>query len=257
MGNKKLSHAYLRFAEHLFERANHARLSGESLFGALARLGIIDEQVLARELADCAGIELADESFESATIEPEALNFLSGRLARRLHAIPISCREGKILTVAVSDPLDQSVRDTLALATGCSIVLVVAPEQVINIKIAECYPKKETGEDELPEGSIPKEVKSWLLLMLRKHRQLSVSPWGVFYSVDLGRPTSELARLTPFDGKLVLARLKIMAGLDAGDVGKKQKGLIDLKLGRKQRVVLSLEISPVHMEESAVVSFVS
>jgi len=87
-------------------------------------------------------------------VSPQIMNILPQEIALRYGIVPIS-RMGDNITVAVSDPLNVFVLDDLHAITGCSIKVVLSPQEEIDRVLKACYHKKEIsdiafmGEDSL------------------------------------------------------------------------------------------------------------
>ncbi|MBN1586337.1 MAG: hypothetical protein JW937_02790 [Candidatus Omnitrophica bacterium] len=59
-------------------------------------------------------------------ISPDVLTLIPEESIRRLKAIPVE-RMGKVLTVAMSDPIDEAAIQEIAEATGCTLQITVSP----------------------------------------------------------------------------------------------------------------------------------
>lgn len=117
------------------------------LGSALVELGAVDEKVLSVFLAMQRGqraIHLVGRQ-----IDPTVLALLPADLARRLGAVPLS-RTRDVLEVAVVDPNDKTVVETLEQATGLKVSTFVAPQTSIHATIKRCYP---SSRDEEPDST--------------------------------------------------------------------------------------------------------
>lgn len=89
---------------------------------------IISEEALARALAFQKDLEVVD--LDEYEIEASAAVLLSAEVARRHKLIPIRVRSERLI-VAIANPLDIYAIDTVQLATGMRVELVVATESAI------------------------------------------------------------------------------------------------------------------------------
>jgi len=105
------------------DRALEERLPGELLGEALVRLRICFETDIARVLGEQAQVEFVDIGIVS--VDHRAVRLLSFELAEALRAIPVRLHPDGALSVAVTDPTDESLLPQLKLATGHPIRLLV------------------------------------------------------------------------------------------------------------------------------------
>ncbi|MCX6779316.1 MAG: type IV-A pilus assembly ATPase PilB [Candidatus Magasanikbacteria bacterium] len=95
-----LLHQNLVTAEVL-EKAEAERERGESLAGALVRLGYLDEKILATAYAKQHGVAVVD--MDELDIDPEVIALVPENMARRYVFLPIA-KDGRRLRVAVAEP---------------------------------------------------------------------------------------------------------------------------------------------------------
>ncbi len=129
------------------ERAERQALqTGGSLYDALRRLGILDGAALAKAVADCYGLPLAQD------IEwPASLDFvgaLSRPYLREQKALPVALEADGRVVVAIADPGNAGAIAALQVATGRSLTLRVAPIEDIEAAIDRL-----TTEEVLPAGA--------------------------------------------------------------------------------------------------------
>ena len=89
--------------EELAKGIEEQRKSNKRLGEVLADLGYVSEEKIARALSAQLGIPYTDLS--SVVVEPEAIDLLKERVARKNLGIPLSVDKG-FITVAMADPLD-------------------------------------------------------------------------------------------------------------------------------------------------------
>lgn len=110
--------------------------TGERLGEILVALGYISEPNLVRTLA--AQLRLPVIEPERLRIDPAAAALISHQVAQRHRAVPYA-REGNILHVAMSDPLDVVALEDLAVITGCEIRPAVTTTRGIEQALAMAY----------------------------------------------------------------------------------------------------------------------
>jgi len=93
----------------------------------------VGEKDVLRLVAERVGLGFVD--FEATEPSPEAMGRLDGGLARRLGAVPVSVNESRV-TVAVSDPFQQELQETLTQATGSAVTLAIALRSEIEAILA-------------------------------------------------------------------------------------------------------------------------
>lgn len=119
---------------------------GESLI----KLGYISEDKLQNFLAkqfDLPQIDLAGRK-----IPEDVLAYIPEGKARELHVLPVERREisGTVyLVVAMTDPTNLMVTDSLQFMTGCRIKSALASDDAISAAIDRCYGAEVDGQEEL------------------------------------------------------------------------------------------------------------
>jgi len=199
-------------------------------------------------------------------LSAEIISLIPEELARRYNIIPIS-RMGNNITVAISDPLDIFVLDDLRILTGYNIDIVLSPQEEIE-KALDTYYKKDLSKGEIfldEEVSLESVETSELLktetIELSEAIKESQRP-PIVQLVDLMltsalkkrasdihiEPVKENLRVRyRIDGVLydmfnipkskqnaVLARLKIISGLDITESRLPQDGRFKVKLEGKE-----------------------
>lgn len=131
--------------------------TGEVLGKVLVRLRFLTQEQLLKALAEQLGLEFYSE-LRSVEIPPEVIKRVPARLVWHYKFIPLKIK-GKILTIAVSDPLAIWTIEDLRLRLGMEIERVLAPEEEILIAIRKYYGVgSETVEQILSQE--PGEVRS-------------------------------------------------------------------------------------------------
>lgn len=110
---------------------SHAQ-DGESPIRSLNRLGYVDQQVLAVELSRHFAIRPLEESeWPEGPVLPDCI---SPRFMREHHVLPLRADAASV-TVAISDPADQTVLDALRVASERRVDLRIATESQIVSRI--------------------------------------------------------------------------------------------------------------------------
>ena len=102
--------------------------TGQSLITILKKEDILDEEQLTKVVASTSGIEFVNLAPEM--VEPMVAHLVSYEMASRHNVIPIKREDGK-LRVAMSSPLNLSVRDQIEMKTGYKVTPVAATPTAI------------------------------------------------------------------------------------------------------------------------------
>jgi type IV pilus assembly protein PilB len=136
LGELLVAHAGLEpsFVEHALAVRTDPR---ERLGRALVRLGYLNEDELVRALARQFALPVADaEKLTSAS--RDAVQLVPEHLARASQLLALA-RDGDLLEVAVSDPLDVLSLDHLRALTGCTLEVYVAKPMELAEAIDQFY----------------------------------------------------------------------------------------------------------------------
>jgi type IV pilus assembly protein PilB len=125
--------SYIRQEHILDEQTLQAVLeeqqeSGQSLINILRQKNLVDEDQLTRIIAAANKIEFVNLSPEM--VEPIAAHMVTYEIASRNNIIPVK-KQGNNLLVAMSSPLNLTIRDQIAIRTGCRVVPVAATPSAI------------------------------------------------------------------------------------------------------------------------------
>ncbi|MES2475555.1 MAG: ATPase, T2SS/T4P/T4SS family [Verrucomicrobiota bacterium] len=252
------------------EEVEHARnsLSGnETIVEYLLEHTAVTQEHVAQTLAANAGvpyIRLADVSFDAAVTAS-----LADDVAKRYRVIPIE-DDGLALTVAISDPLDFEVLDSLPHVIGRELNFVCVTHQEIQEHLREFYNMNESvsgpagysvsGAD-AEAGAVNEDAPIIKLVM-----QLLTEAFRLRASDIHIEPLETSVRVRyRLDGKLVhvdthpkkllpaiIARLKVMSGsMSIAEKRLPQDGRINLKMGDKE-VDLRVSSVPSNHGESIV-----
>lgn len=260
-----LAEAGMMSADEL-DRARNALSAGESIIEYLfSHTGLTQEQV-AQTLAANAGIPFIKLS--DVTIDPVVTSAITDDVAKRFRIIPIK-DDGTTLTIALADPLDFEVLDTLPHAIGREVDLVCATPKEISEYLKTIYHSDEsksadglsvtTGDSEAGGDASDAPVIKLVMQILTEAFRLRVSDIHI-------EPLETSVRIRyRMDGKLVhvdthpkkllpaiIARLKVMSGsMSIAEKRMPQDGRIQLKMGDKE-VDLRVSSVPSNHGESIV-----
>jgi type IV pilus assembly protein PilB len=98
--------------------------------------GTVSPENVARALAEQFDMRFVD--LESVEFSPSVLQVVPDRLAKERKAIPLTLT-GRVLAVAIADPLDLELVDTLRFTTGLQIEAVLASRRQIDSAVERHY----------------------------------------------------------------------------------------------------------------------
>lgn len=124
---------------------------GGKLGAILVRMSFCTEDIVIKALSKQLALPRAD--LENFTPPPESvLRKIPLELSRTLDVVPLQLKdEGKTLVVAVSDPHNIEIIDTLRAKTGCKIVTMIAGPGALNKVRGQLY----YGEETIDPGNEP------------------------------------------------------------------------------------------------------
>lgn len=102
---------------------------GGTIERALLSTGAVSEEVLTSALAQAYGLPGVSRT-ALLSADPDIVECLPAKERRRFRAFPFSL-SGKVLYIAISDPQNIVLQKNLAIATGFSVELFVAPDPVL------------------------------------------------------------------------------------------------------------------------------
>jgi type IV pilus assembly protein PilB len=172
----------------------------------------------------------------SYTVTPEALTCLSERVARKYTAVPL-LKVGSTLIVATANPRDLQALDDLRFAAGCEVQTMIALESEIQQALATFYGNPFTNDADEERASVVVDVAGPQLDLHDQSTQKSASSivdrilargtrdrasdihleptkhsLRVRFRID--GMLHEVAELLPVLAPAVVARLKVLAGMD-------------------------------------------
>ena len=219
----------------------------ERLGSVLVRLNLASERQIAEALA--AQLELPFVDLSRRALSPEALVRIPKRIALVHSCIPIAI-ESRELTVAMSDPLLFAAIQDLEFQTSCRIRQVVATRDDITEAIRRCYPDTAlarvvqlgpvgsptgggTSGQEEPEASPVVEIVDLAIRRALRDGASDVhiepTETGVTVRQRVDGLLKEVMDLPKWVHEGVVARVKVMAGLDIAEKRLPQDGRIRTK----------------------------
>lgn len=179
---------------------------------------------VARALAGVLGIPNA----ESLTPDSKVSELVPERLCRRLRAVPLQS-DGSVLVVATSDPRDLEAVKEIEFATGMHVTFALAsPQEIDRLLRKERGVRKTTSVGLKVLPSPPRLAGLCIREAIRREAtrlEMSVDPAGG--TVCIAGPAKDaLLRLPVPIWRAVLQTIKTVAGLDAADEGRPQRGRV-------------------------------
>lgn len=233
-----------------------------SLSNILIREGMVDEKDLMSAMSSTFNIPAINLS--KYKIEKEAVGVIPEKMARQYRVIAI-CKLANTLIVAVADPLNIFVMDDLKMLTKFNIEPVLSTQTDILQAIDKFYGSgasalsdiiKETGESDVALVSLPKEefdigdavlegetapivkiVNLILLEALKKrasdiHIEPEEDDMRVRYRIDGN--LQDAIKVPKKNQNAILARLKIMSGMDITESRIPQDGRFKIRSQAKE-----------------------
>ena len=245
--------------------------SGLPLGQVLVALGLITTRDLAEALAEQHGLEFVDLS--KTKLDDEAAARLPESLAQRLQAFPVRVENGTVV-VAVADPTNILAHDDLRLALGTDLQIVVADavqvEQAMGRRYqatpaalgavetfssaawrAEGDEDRVSLDDSAPAIKFVNDVISRALAHRASDIHFVPQEKGLVVRVRVDGVTRQLTEIETSMQAAVLARLKVMGGLDIAQRRAPQDGRIGIRVGGAP-MDLRIAILPTTYGEQAV-----
>jgi type IV pilus assembly protein PilB len=239
---------------------------GQVLIG----LGLITTRHLAEALAEQHGLEFID--LGETTLDAAAVALLPESLAQRYQALPVRIESG-MAVVAVADPTNVMAHDDLRLALGTDTRFVVADSDQIEGAISRAYHARvgavETFssaawnanedddaapidiDDQAPAIKFVNDMISRALGHRASDIHFVPQADRLVVKVRIDGVTRELSEAPTSMQAAVLARLKVMGGLDIAQRRMPQDGRIGIKVGG-QPMDLRVAVLPTTFGEQAV-----
>lgn len=237
----------------------------ETAVRLMIREAVIDQQVLARELAEAFGHPLAD-SWPQRNVLPDAISL---RFMRERHVFPADTDPLR-LTVIVSDPTDEATLGALRLAAGRDLALLIAADDQILAAIERLEQgsgdvrapvASETAEDDdsLKDLALDAPVIDLLNRLFReastaRATDLHVEParGHVIVRRRVDGLLAEVERLPVTLGRAAVARLKILTNLNIAEKRLPQDGRARLRIADRDYDIRVATMPTIHGESIAI-----
>ena len=258
---------------------------GGQIGQVLVKHGQITEAQLMLALGKQSGLEVVDLSEFSP--QPEAVEKVDESIARPFQFVPVSF-DGKVLTVAMADPINKSALDDIRFTANCDVNGVVADADQIAEALEKAYGKEEQvmsailreieQDDGVPRTKREAAGRGGEITDLADAEQMANSaPVRKLLNYILYQAIRDRAsdiHLEPFEDELkiryrvdgilyeleapplhlataLISRVKVMSGLDISETRVPQDGRIDLAIGGRP-VDLRVSTLPTMFGESCV-----
>ena len=223
--------------------------SDKKLGEIIVELGFASEESVVKALSNQLGVEIVNPS--QIKITDEILAMVEGQLLRKHLMIPIEMANDNTVRVAMADPMDINAIDDFTIVTNYQIEPCIATTREINIAIDKYYGNAEalTAAEqyaserkaqlaELEEDESNADIENSPIVVLVKnmieqaarqrasdiHVEALQNKVRVRYRIDgaLQEKASYDIQLLP----AIIARLKVIGGMDIAEKRKPQDGRI-------------------------------
>ena len=262
--------------EQLEKALSEQKEKGTLLGETLVNLGYVSQDNIIDILTEQLGVEYVD--LRKYEIEEDAVHLISEPIARKYRLIPIaiSKKAANVLIVAMADPMDIMAIDDVSIVTNMQVEPVLSTSEAIEFfldkafgkqqasAIAEQF-KKEQGEvaveEDAEEASRKEDIENSPIVQLVKNiieqaaRQrtsdIHIEPFEYFVKVRY-RIDGNLREIMTYDKSLfpaMIARIKILAGMDIAEKRKPQDGRMSVMVDRREYDIRISSIPTVHGEK--------
>ena len=263
--------------DQLEEALKKPRLENEKLGEMLVRLNICTEDAIAQALSRQLKIPIAN--LMGVKIEDSVLQLIPSSLAKKYLAIPIGFSQdnANVLYVAMSDPMDMMAIDDFGIVTNYQIEPRVAIPSQIHAAIDRAYGAKDAMEvaskyekeraelygdenesrvteesSEVSNAPIVQLVRSMIEQAIRQrasdiHIEPMMDQIRVRYRID-----GALYERIKYSTKLlpaIVARVKVLGGMDISEKRKPQDGRITQVVDRQEYDIRVSSIPTVYGEK--------
>jgi type IV pilus assembly protein PilB len=220
--------------EQLREAMSRQQRTRKRLGEILMELGFASPDAVLDGLSEQLGVP--PTRVNSYTVTPEALTYLSEKVARKYTAVPM-LKVGSTLVVATANPRDLKALDDLRFAAGCEVQTMIALESEIQQALATFYGNPFANETDGERATVVVDVPGPQLDLQDQNTQKSASSIvdrilargvGDRASDIHIEPTKhslrvrfridgmlhEVAEFLPVLAPAVVARLKVLANMD-------------------------------------------
>ena len=264
--------------EQLMEALTSQKGSGKKLGEVLVDEGYVTEEDIAKALSSQLGYEL--RSFTQFVPNQDLISQIPIAVVKKNKVFPLGYAEDNmnVIVLAMADPLDMYAQDDIAIMTGCNIRVVVATTRDIMLAIDKYYDqgdmymaleeyakeKKLGAFGEVEEEAVNQESinNSPIVMMVtdiidkavrQEASDIHIEPLEKMIRIRY-RIDGVLYQVNSYDINLLgamIARVKIIGGMDIAEHRKPQDGRITHILGRSEYDI-RVSILPTVFGEKAV-----
>lgn len=256
-------------SEEQIQQARASLPAGKTTVERLLETKTLTEKQVAETLAANASMPFVE--LEDYPIDPDIIAAVPEDIARRYRTIPFH-DDGLLLSIAIADPLDFEMLDSLPLVIGRELNLTCATIGDINSHLSQFYSTGESGDGpkeptfSVSTGDTEAGAETGDAPIIRLVQQMLTEAFRLRASDIHIEPLETSVRIRyRMDGKLVhvdthpkkllpaiIARLKVMSGsMSIAEKRIPQDGRIQLKMGEKE-VDLRVSSVPSNHGESIV-----
>ena len=212
-------------AEQLQQALDNPNRQGKKLGEFLVDEGIVSEDDLAKALSRQLDLDMID--LQSVNVDKEVLNLVPVNVLKKNKIFPFAYKENNfnVLMVAMADPLDYNAIDDINIITNYQVEPVVATTRSIMLAIDKYF-----GQEEVTEAlaAYAKEKKLDVVEDIATEENINSSPIVMLvkdrYRID--GALYERARYGVNVLSAIIARIKIIGGMDISEKRKPQDGRI-------------------------------
>jgi len=129
----------------LIEAIKATKTTKKRLGEILLERGLVDEDVLHKAIAKQFGLKYVN--LDNITVPPDSVNLIPGDLVKRYGILPLK-RENGTLKLAISDPMDLEMMDTVRMQAGVELECYVASPSKIRTFLEEDVEEDDTQEED-------------------------------------------------------------------------------------------------------------
>ncbi|MBO5239576.1 MAG: Flp pilus assembly complex ATPase component TadA [Lachnospiraceae bacterium] len=246
--------------EELQEAIAYQKEKGLKLGQAMVEMGLVSQELLNLTISQQLGIDYIE--LRSCKLTEDVLRMIPEKEVMRYRAIPVEVDEynPNVLKVAMSDPMDIIAIDDLAILTNMQIEPMLTSDDEITeaigkyygnqqaMEVAEQYrrEREQEGLSQAEEEQVNEEIDNSPIVLLVKQileggvRQrasdIHIEPLETSVRVRY-RIDGALKKVMTYDYSLmsaIVARIKIIGGMDISEKRKPQDGRISIFVDRKE-----------------------
>ncbi len=232
--------------------------SGRKLGETLVEEGIVNDEVLASALARQLGIEMVDP--QNINIPDEILNLVPFNILKKNKLIPFDygTNNMNVIRVAMADPMDLTALDDISIITNLQIEPVIATQRSIMLTLdkyfghaevnvaLEQYTKEREVKENPEEDLLNENINNSPIVTLvnemiekavrQRASDIHIEPMErqvrIRYRID--GALYEKANYSPAILPALVARVKIIGGMDISEKRKPQDGRITYVVDRME-----------------------